>query len=96
VRFLFKLASIKNYCRRANIEKLDAGPKGASISFRNNSFAEPERLVYFIRQYGQAAKVRPDMKVVFLQEWATPEDRMEGVTDILRQLANLAEGRKAA
>jgi transcription-repair coupling factor (superfamily II helicase) len=36
------------------------------------------------------------MKVVFLQEWATPEDRMEGVTDILRQLANLAEGRKAA
>ncbi len=96
VRFLFKLASIKNYCRRANIEKLDAGPKGASISFRNNSFAEPERLVYFIRQYGQAAKVRPDMKVVFLQEWATPDDRMEGVTDILRQLANLAEGRKAA
>jgi transcription-repair coupling factor (superfamily II helicase) len=96
VRFLFKLASIKSYCRRANIEKLDAGPKGASISFRDNSFAEPERLVYFIRQYGQAAKVRPDMKVVFLQEWATPEDRIEGVTDILRQLANLAEGRKAA
>jgi len=95
VRFLFKLASIKNYCRRANVEKIDAGPKGASLSFRDNSFAQPEKLVYFIRQYGQAAKVRPDMKVVFLQDWQTADHRIDGVTDILRQLANIAENRKA-
>ena len=37
------------------------------------------------------------MKVVFLQEWDTPEDRLEGATDILRDLASLAEsGKKAA
>ena len=59
-------------------------------------FAHPERLVYFIRQHGQAAKVRPDMKVVFLQEWETPEERLIGTTEVLRQLANLAEDRKAA
>lgn len=96
VRYLFKVAAIKSYCRRANIEKVDAGPKGAVISFRDNSFAHPEKLVYFIRQHGQAAKVRPDMKVVFLQEWDTPDERIEGTTTILRDLANLAEGRKAA
>lgn len=96
VRYLFKIAAIKSYCRRANIEKVDAGPKGAVISFRDNSFAHPEKLVYFIRQHGQAAKVRPDMKVVFLQEWDTPDERIEGTTTILRDLANLAEGRKAA
>src|SRR6202044_1957391 len=27
VRYLFKIAAIKGYCRRANIEKVDAGPK---------------------------------------------------------------------
>jgi transcription-repair coupling factor (superfamily II helicase) len=96
VRYLFKVAAIKNYCRRANVEKVDAGPKGAVISFRDNKFAHPDRLVYFIRQHGQAARVRPDMKVVFFQEWETPEERLKGTTEILRQLASLAESKKAA
>ncbi|MGY4312929.1 transcription-repair coupling factor [Bradyrhizobium sp. JR3.5] len=96
VRYLFKVAAIKAYCRRANVGKVDAGPKGAVIAFRDNSFAHPERLVMFIRQHGQAAKVRPDMKVVFFQDWDTPEERLAGTTEILRQLANLAESKKAA
>ena len=95
-RRTFKVAAIKAYCRRANVEKVDAGPKGAVITFRDNKFAQPDRLVYFIRQHGQAAKVRPDMKVVFLQVWKTPEERLMGTTEILRQLANLAENKKAA
>jgi len=96
VRYLFKVAAIKAYCRRANVEKVDAGPKGAVLSFRDNSFAQPDRLVAFIRQHGQAAKVRPDMKVVFFQDWETPEERLAGTTEILHQLANLAESKKAA
>jgi transcription-repair coupling factor (superfamily II helicase) len=96
VRYLFKVAAIKAYCRRANVEKVDAGPKGAVITFRDNSFAQPDRLVAFIRQHGQAARVRPDMKVVFFQDWETPEERLTGTTDILRQLAGLAESKKAA
>jgi len=96
VRYLFKVAAIKAYCRRANVEKVDAGPKGAVIAFRDNSFAQPDRLVAFIRQHGQAARVRPDMKVVFFQDWETPEERLTGATEILRQLARLAESKKAA
>ena len=40
--------------------------------------------------------LHPDMKVVFFQEWETAEERVEGTTTILRDLANLAEGKKAA
>ena len=36
------------------------------------------------------------MKVVFFQDWETPEERLMGTTEILRQLANLAETKKAA
>ena len=36
------------------------------------------------------------MKVVFFQDWETPEERLMGTTEILRQLANLAESKKAA
>jgi transcription-repair coupling factor (superfamily II helicase) len=96
VRYLFKVVAIKAFCRRANVEKVDAGPKGAVITFRDNAFAHPDRLVLFIRRHGAAAKVRPDMKVVFFQDWQSPEERVEGTTTILRDLAELAEGRKAA
>ena len=96
VRYLFKVAAIKNYCRRANVEKVDAGPKGVVLTFRDNSFAHPDRLVSFIREQGPAARVRPDMKVVFFEDWSDADERVKGATDILRQLANLAENRKAA
>ena len=36
------------------------------------------------------------MKVVFFQDWETPEERLTGTTEILHQLANLAESKKAA
>jgi transcription-repair coupling factor (superfamily II helicase) len=96
VRYLFKVAAIKNYCRRANVGKVDAGPKGVVLTFRDNSFAYPDRLVNFIREQGPAARVRPDMKVVFFEDWSDADERVKGTTDILRQLASLAESRKAA
>ena len=36
-----KLVLIKALCRRANVEKLDAGPKGVTLAFRDNAFANP-------------------------------------------------------
>ena len=43
VEHLLKIVAIKALCRRANVEKVDAGPKGAVIAFRDNSFADPGR-----------------------------------------------------
>ncbi len=96
VEYLLQIVAIKALCRQANVEKIEAGPKGAVITFRDNSFANPERLVAFIRQQGPSARVRPDMKVVFFDEWEQPEERLKGATAILRNLANLAQPAKAA
>jgi transcription-repair coupling factor (superfamily II helicase) len=96
VRHLLDIVAIKSLCRRANVEKVDAGPKGAVLSFRDNTFAEPEALIGFIREQGPAARVRPDMKVVFFDEWDRPDERLNGTAAILRQLAALAERAKAA
>src|SRR5262245_28320629 len=96
VEHLMKIVAIKALCRRANVEKIEAGPKGAVLTFRDNSFAHPDRLVSFIREQGPAARVRPDMKVVFFEDWSDADERVKGTTDILRQLASLAESRKAA
>src|SRR6185437_10608644 len=67
VGHLMKIVTLKALCRRANVEKVDAGPKGVVLSFRDNSFANPDGLVGFIREQGPAARVRPDMKVVLFE-----------------------------
>jgi transcription-repair coupling factor (superfamily II helicase) len=96
VEHLLQIVAIKALCRRANVEKIETGPKGAVVSFRDNSFANPDRLVAFIRDQGPAARVRPDMKVVFFDDWEDPEARLRGTADILRSLVGLAQPAKAA
>ncbi len=95
VKQLLKLVSIKALCRRAHVEKVEAGPKGVIMSFRDNSFANPQGLVRFIAEQGHDAKVRPDMKIVFLRDFDTPDERLEGTRLIMRTLANIAEAKKA-
>ncbi len=87
---------MKALCRRANVAKIEAGPKGAVVSFRDDRFANPEGLVAYIRKQGREARVRPDMKVVFLADWEQPEDRLKGAARILRALVGIAERAKAA
>jgi transcription-repair coupling factor (superfamily II helicase) len=96
VRHLLAIVAVKALCRRANIERLEAGPKGAVLTFRDNAFANPDGLVAFIREQGPAARVRPDMKVVLFEDWERPEQRLSGARDILRRLVTIAERAKAA
>ena len=96
VEHLLQVVGIKTLCRQANVEKIEAGPKGLVVSFRDNTFANPDRLVSFIRAQGPAARVRPDMKVVFFEHWQTPEQRLKGAAGILRSLVRLAQPAKAA
>jgi len=78
------------------VAKIDAGPKGAVLSFRDDRFANPEGLVAYIREQGPAARVRPDMKVVLFEDWERPKQRLKGVADLLRHLVTIAERAKAA
>ncbi len=96
VKHLLALVVVKALCRRANVAKIEAGPKGAVMSFRDDRFANPEGLIAYIRDQGRDARVRPDMKVVFFADWDTPEQRLKGTTQILRALVGIAERAKAA
>ena len=91
VEHLLKIVYIKSLCRQANVEKLDAGPKGVVVQFRNQAFADPAGLVRFIGEQGSLARIRPDQSVVFIRDWPTPEKRLSGAAVIVTQLARLAE-----
>jgi transcription-repair coupling factor (superfamily II helicase) len=96
VEWLLKIVFIKSLCRRANVEKIDAGPKGCVITFRDAKFANPAGLVGMIQQEGTLAKIRPDQKVVFIRDWPDANKRTRGVAQILAKLAKLAEGEEKA
>ena len=96
VELLMRLVSIKMLCIRAHVDKVDAGPKGVIIGFRDNSFANPAGLVRFVHEQGSDAKVRPDMRVVFIRDFETVKDRLEGTRLIMRSLVGIAEKKKAA
>ena len=87
---LLKLVAIKALCRKAHVDKVDAGPKGVIVSFRDNAFANPQGLVRYIAEQGPEAKVRPDMKVVFIRDFEDKAERLEGTRLIMRTLAQIA------
>lgn len=91
VENLLKVVSVKRRCRRANIEKIDAGPKGAVISFRENSFPNPEGLVGFISDQVGTVKLKPDHTLVLKRAWDGADERLRGVTRLVSELAEIAQ-----
>ena len=102
VEHLLQVVAIKALSRRANVEKVEAGPKGIVLSFRDNIFANPEGLIAFIREQGSAVRMRNDPKnakgqqLVFFEDWPRPRDRLKGTAAVLRKLVSISEHAKAA
>lgn len=95
VKTLLEVVAIKALCRRANVERIEAGPKGAVVSFREGNFPNPEALIAWITDANSAARVRPDQKLVIFRDWQKIDQRLRGTKSVLDTLVNLAE-RKAA
>jgi transcription-repair coupling factor (superfamily II helicase) len=89
---LLKVVAIKGLCRETNVAKIDVGPKGAVLTFRDNSFANPGALLRFIAANQSLWKIRPDEKVVVKGEWDSPNARLDAAEKILTQLVKLAKG----
>jgi transcription-repair coupling factor (superfamily II helicase) len=90
VEHLLKVVYIKALCRTANVEKLDTGPKGVVVTFRQKMFPNPAGLIKIISGEGSLAKIRPDQSVVFTRDWPTPEKRLGGAAVLMTRLAKAA------
>ncbi len=90
VEHLLEIVGIKQACHAAGVERVEAGPRGATLSFRNGSFANPVGLVAFIAEQAGSTKLRSDHKLVYLRVWETIEQRLGGVRQLLDRLAAIA------
>jgi transcription-repair coupling factor (superfamily II helicase) len=94
VNTLMLIVRIKAMCKRAGISRLDAGPKGATIQFHNDKFANPAGLVDFLKAQGPAARVN-GVRIVLTGEMKTEAERIKGAFNIARDLAEVVKaGRK--
>ncbi len=89
---LLRTVALKMLCRRAGVEKIEAGPKGAVVSFRKDDFANPAGLVAWITSHVPVAKLRPDHKLVLMGDWEAPAERLEGARSLLADLVRIAGG----
>ncbi|MGV8996008.1 MAG: transcription-repair coupling factor [Parvibaculaceae bacterium] len=90
VEFLLKIVEIKGMCRVANVEKIEAGPKGVVLTLRGNTFPNPAGLVELINDERGNAKLRPDHKLFFKRDWDTPAERLSGTYRLMKTLATMA------
>ena len=91
VENLLEVIAVKQLCRIAGVEQIDAGPKGAVLAFRNNTPPNPERLIGYIQKHTHSIKLRPDQKVVYLQDWSSSDVRVKGAHRLMSDLASLVD-----
>ena len=89
VENLLQIIRIKQLCKFAGVDKIDAGPKGAVVSFRHDRFAHPERLIGYIQKMAGGVKLRPDHKLVYMRLWDDSQKRLGGVKALMQELSEL-------
>ena len=89
VRNLLAFIDLKQLCRSANVEKIDAGPKGISLSFRDDQFARPEQLIGWIAGQGGRVQLRPDHRLFVKSSLAKPDMQVPACREVIQQLISL-------
>ena len=87
---LMLVVRIKALCKRASIARLDGGPKGATVQFHQDKYANPAGLVQFLHDQKGAARIR-DNRIVIRRDWPSEKARLIGAFGIARDLAALAQ-----
>ena len=86
---LLDIVAIKRLCRSAGIARIDAGPKGAVLTFRDDTRVDPGQLIVHVTNPSLGLILRPDNKLVINRNWPTAQQRLEGVQRLLSTLGGM-------
>lgn len=94
VKNLCKTVIIKQLAKKAGIERVEIGPLGGIITFYKNEFKNPQNLINFVIRHFTLLKIRPDQKITILEKISNPEERIEKIEKILKDICSLLEDEK--
>lgn len=87
---LVKVMEIKLNARTACVAKLDVGPKGALVTFHDDTPPNVPGLLAYVDRLGGVAKLRPDSKLALSRAWSDPKARLHGALQLSKGLAKAA------
>jgi transcription-repair coupling factor (superfamily II helicase) len=87
---LLKIVEARNAARRAHVQKIEVGPKGALVTFVGDSFPNPAGLLEWMHRLKGQAKLRPDQKLFLARDFGNGQARLAGAVALARGLAQAA------
>ena len=90
VRNLIAVVELKQLSKRANIERIDAGPKGLSLAFRDNEFARPDQLVAWVAGKAGTVRLGTDHKIILQQAMPKADARPQACKLLVQELLALS------
>ncbi len=94
VENLLAVIELKQICKTALIAKLEAGAKGISITFKNNTFNNVQGLIDLVNHSFGVIKIRPDQKLFIEGDLTNYKKRLEIIKKYAILLTNLAQKEK--
>ncbi|MGJ8562969.1 MAG: transcription-repair coupling factor [Alphaproteobacteria bacterium] len=85
VKSLLQVMQIKRLCRKASVEKIDAGPKGIVMTMRHQDIKDPSVIMNAITT-NSGWRLRPDQTILVMGNYQDPEPRIKGTVKALRAL----------
>ena len=85
VESLLKVMKIKRLCRKAHVEKVDAGPKGVVLTIRHKDISEPSIILNAITQ-NSGWRLRPDQTILVKGDFEKPGPRLKGTELVVKAL----------
>jgi transcription-repair coupling factor (superfamily II helicase) len=80
-------------CRTAHIEKIEAGPKGLLLTFKDNKAKNPDKLIAYLQRpdvvKSGAVKIRPDQKLFFARDFSDVDQRRKETVQLVKGIASL-------
>jgi transcription-repair coupling factor (superfamily II helicase) len=89
VEHLLSTLRIKLLCKSAGVVRLDVGPKGVVLAFRNNKFANPPALIDHIAKHAGRIKLRADQTLFIAAESHDDLSRLKIADAVAREVAVL-------
>ncbi|MFT3976153.1 MAG: transcription-repair coupling factor [Sphingomonas bacterium] len=87
---LIRVIEIKMNAKKACVAKMDIGPKGALVTFHDDSPPNVEGLLAYVQRLGAIAKLRPDSKFALTRSWPDADARLNGALQLSKGLAKAA------
>ena len=86
---LMEISKLKWACKKVDVERLEANLEGIVVSFKDNKFSAPEKLLQMVFSSKNKIKIHSGQKIVFVCDVKTPELKIYSALRAIDQLQRI-------